>query len=330
MGRGSGLDRSSRGYFGRERDGVDQNFSSLKLTIPSFQGKSDPDAYIQWERKLELVFDYHYYSKKKKVKLAVEAFIDYAITWWDQFVLTRRRCGEPPIDDWESMKAVMRKRFVPAHYYRELKMQSSRQVTKSEERSSPSWESQMSYPTSMVRESVQKPKREKSKTEQQFKTKRGECPSKQFVNLWSNIEDESTNEKKIIYVSPPQRNDNIEIPMEENVQDIVESIGAKIEGMQDDIVELQPMEDEKCITAPPLEEEMEAVPTEMLHPSSIQRLDTLGTRATKYPCSYTFQWLQDGVFCDVVQRCVKMLHDKELEDAKAYEFKDIIRAVNGE
>ncbi|XP_012845448.1 PREDICTED: uncharacterized protein LOC105965455 [Erythranthe guttata] len=155
------------------------------------------------------------------------------------------------------MKAVMRKRFVPAHYYRELKMQSMRQVTKSEERSSPRWESQRSYPTRMVRESLQKPKREKSKTEQQFKTKRGECPSKQFVNLWSNIEDDSTKEKKIIYVSPPQRNDNIEIPMEKNVLDIVESIGVKIEGMQDDIVELQPKEDEKCITAPPLEEEME-------------------------------------------------------------------------
>ncbi|XP_012832689.1 PREDICTED: uncharacterized protein LOC105953558 [Erythranthe guttata] len=351
MGRGFGFESSSRGYFGRERDGIDQNRSSMKLTIPSFQGKSDPDAYIQWERKLELVFDYHYYSEKKKVKLAVETFIDYAITWWDQFVLTRRRCGEPLIEDWESMKAIMRRRFVPAHYYRELKMQSLRQVTKLEKRISPRWESQRSSPASMVRESLQKPKREKSKTEQQFKTKRGECPSKQFVNLWSNIED-ATKEKKIIYVSPPQRNDSIEIPMEENVLDIMESIGVKIEGMQDDIVELQPEEDEKCKTTSPLDEkegsdsrtnpfeEVEndmiqpcievnaeltkvqtlsvnvdemAVPREMLHPFSIQRLDALGIRATKYPCSYTFQWLQDGVFCDVVQRCVSMLPKREID-----------------
>ncbi|XP_012850525.1 PREDICTED: uncharacterized protein LOC105970262, partial [Erythranthe guttata] len=226
----------------------------MKFIIPPFQGKSDPEAYIQWERKVEQVFGYHYYSEKRKLKLAVEAFIDYAIAWWDQFVLTRRRCGEPPIEDWESMKAIMRRRFVPSQYYRDLQLQRLRQATKLEERSSSRWESQRSYPASMVRESLQKPKREKSKTEQQFKTKRGECSSKQFVNLWSSIEDDSTKEKQIIYVSPPQRNDTIEIPMEENVVDIVENIGAKIERMQDEIVELQPEEDEKCKTAPPLEE----------------------------------------------------------------------------
>src|SRR3954471_13601033 len=35
-------------------------------------------------------------------------------------MLSRRRNGERPINTWADMKAVMRKRFVPTHYYREL------------------------------------------------------------------------------------------------------------------------------------------------------------------------------------------------------------------
>ncbi|XP_012831508.1 PREDICTED: uncharacterized protein LOC105952492 [Erythranthe guttata] len=133
--RGGIFDIPRRGNVGRERDEVDRNLSSIKLSIPSFQGKSDPEAYIEWERKVELVFDCHNYSEEKKVKLAAVAFTDYAIIWWDQLVVTRRRTGEPPIVGWESMKAFMRQRFVPSHYYRDLhmKLQSLKQGTKSVE-----------------------------------------------------------------------------------------------------------------------------------------------------------------------------------------------------
>ncbi|PKI65896.1 hypothetical protein CRG98_013716 [Punica granatum] len=85
----------------QERDTVDRNMGSIKLTIPPFQGKSDPDIYIEWERRVELVFDCHNYSEEKKVKLAAVAFTDYAIVWWDQLTVSRRRNGERPIDNWE-------------------------------------------------------------------------------------------------------------------------------------------------------------------------------------------------------------------------------------
>lgn len=69
---------------------------------------------------MELMFDCHNYSELKKVKLAVVEFSDYALVWWDQLVTSRRRNDEPPIQTWREMKDVMRKRFVPNHYYREL------------------------------------------------------------------------------------------------------------------------------------------------------------------------------------------------------------------
>ena len=51
------------------------------------------------------------------------------IVWWDQLVLNKRRNREPSVETWEEMKRVMRKRFVPTYYYRELynKLQNLRQ-----------------------------------------------------------------------------------------------------------------------------------------------------------------------------------------------------------
>ena len=66
----------------RGRDGVDKSLGSIKMKIPSFQGKNDPDLYIEWERKVELVFDCHNYSEEKKVKLAAVEFTDYVDGMW--------------------------------------------------------------------------------------------------------------------------------------------------------------------------------------------------------------------------------------------------------
>jgi hypothetical protein len=60
---------------------VDQNLGSIKLKILAFKGKTDLKAYLEWERKLEITFDIHRYSKEKKVKLAVVEFTNYAMVW---------------------------------------------------------------------------------------------------------------------------------------------------------------------------------------------------------------------------------------------------------
>ena len=55
------------------------------MKIPYFQGKNDLEAYLEWEKKAELVFHFHNYSESKKVKLATIEFFDYAIIWWDSY-----------------------------------------------------------------------------------------------------------------------------------------------------------------------------------------------------------------------------------------------------
>ena len=135
LGRGRGRVQENPLY-GRNQgndDFVDRNLGSIKHKIPNFQGKTDPVAYLQWEKQVELIFDCHQFSEEKKVKLAVTQFSDYAITWWDHLVTSRRRNLEYPIDTWYDLKSVMMKRFVPKHFHRELvqKLQVLRQGTRS-------------------------------------------------------------------------------------------------------------------------------------------------------------------------------------------------------
>jgi len=47
-------------------------------------------------------------------------FTEYALIWWDQIVISRRRNGERPVQIWGKMKVLMRRQFVPDHYYKDL------------------------------------------------------------------------------------------------------------------------------------------------------------------------------------------------------------------
>ena len=76
-------DRIYRGRLRKAWNREDNKLGSIKLKISSFQGKDDPEVYLEWERKVEMVFYCHDYSKNKKVKLYVIEFSDYAIVWWE-------------------------------------------------------------------------------------------------------------------------------------------------------------------------------------------------------------------------------------------------------
>jgi hypothetical protein len=49
---------------------------------------------LEWEKKVDWIFDCHNYLEAKKVKLVVIEFTDYALIWWDQNVISRRSSGE--------------------------------------------------------------------------------------------------------------------------------------------------------------------------------------------------------------------------------------------
>ena len=103
--------------FPQEQDGI----GKIKVRIPSFDGKVDPDAYMAWETKIEQIWSCHNFSEDKKVQLAALEFNGYAMIWWDNLVKERVRSLDTPIASWAQMKALMRARFVPQHYSRELR-----------------------------------------------------------------------------------------------------------------------------------------------------------------------------------------------------------------
>ncbi|KAE8705306.1 putative dihydrodipicolinate reductase 3 [Hibiscus syriacus] len=97
-------------------------FAKPKFMIPSFKGDNDPDMYIDWEGKVDLIFVYHDYPEAKQVPLITMQFEGYARTWWMQ---TRKKIQNfqiPTITSWTDLKQTMRKRFLPTHYTREVKL----------------------------------------------------------------------------------------------------------------------------------------------------------------------------------------------------------------
>ncbi|KAH6829249.1 hypothetical protein C2S53_007947 [Perilla frutescens var. hirtella] len=71
--------------------------NNIKMSISEFEGRHDPDLYLDWERKLDKIFNCYDFPEIKKVQ---ESY--------------------PPIDTWEEIKGFLRGRFIPVHYEREL------------------------------------------------------------------------------------------------------------------------------------------------------------------------------------------------------------------
>jgi len=70
--------------------------------------------------KTEQLFTCHNYTEEKKLKVVAMEFTDYALIWWDQLQKERVRYGDPLVNTWEEIKRLMRRRFVPSHFHRDL------------------------------------------------------------------------------------------------------------------------------------------------------------------------------------------------------------------
>ncbi|KAF7823687.1 uncharacterized protein G2W53_021831 [Senna tora] len=71
-----------------------------KIKYPTFKGNTNPYLYLDWEMKFEEIFRRNDWSEEKKLK--------------------RRLKGKGPPRTWEKLKKLIRKKYVPSYYYREL------------------------------------------------------------------------------------------------------------------------------------------------------------------------------------------------------------------
>jgi hypothetical protein len=108
------------------------SFAKIKFKIPSFNGKYDPVAYLDWELEVEQKFSCHDIPSTSQVKAAISEFTDFALIWWREY---KQNLPTATPTTWTQLKAAMRHRFLPSYYARDLlnKMQRFQQVQQSVE-----------------------------------------------------------------------------------------------------------------------------------------------------------------------------------------------------
>ncbi|KAM0841708.1 hypothetical protein ACQ4PT_058840 [Festuca glaucescens] len=101
----------------------DDHVAKLKLNIPPFEGRYNPDAYLTWELEVEQRFACLRYPDHLRVSAATCEFTDFASIWWSEHC--RVHHANIPTT-WIGLKLAMRTRFVPPHYQRDLLKKLSR------------------------------------------------------------------------------------------------------------------------------------------------------------------------------------------------------------
>jgi len=94
------------------------SFDFVKLS--SFSGSNDPTLYLEWEAKVEHLFNVYKVTEDQKVRLASLGFLDYVIQWWKQTVMDIGLNKRLVVVSWYDLKACMRARFVPPPNRKEL------------------------------------------------------------------------------------------------------------------------------------------------------------------------------------------------------------------
>jgi hypothetical protein len=105
--------------------GGNDSFSKLPFKIPSYNGKYDPAAYLDWELEVEQQFSCHDIPASAQVKTAISAFTALALFWW------HHGYNQKHPTTWAELKDAMRRRFVPSYYARkaEREVQGRRSMT---------------------------------------------------------------------------------------------------------------------------------------------------------------------------------------------------------
>jgi hypothetical protein len=91
----------------------DDHVAKLKLNVPTFDGRYNPDAYLSWELELDQRFAYLNYPEDRHVSAGTYEFTSFASIWWSEYC---RANHANPITTWDALKHAMRIHFVPPYY----------------------------------------------------------------------------------------------------------------------------------------------------------------------------------------------------------------------
>nr|KAJ0188241.1 hypothetical protein LSAT_V11C900503100 [Lactuca sativa] len=98
----------------RERKTDPFQHLGIKIGVPEFDGKADPDVFLDWLQIVEYVFDLRDISDEYKVKLIALKLPKYASMWWETVKKKRNREGNSKKDE-ETFAG----RFLPPNFHQE-------------------------------------------------------------------------------------------------------------------------------------------------------------------------------------------------------------------
>jgi hypothetical protein len=93
-----------------------QRHYDVKVDIPEFEGRMQPDEFIDWLNTIERIFEYKDVSEHHKVKLVAIKLRKHASLWWEHVKKQRERERKSRIVTWEKMKKALKRKYLPDHY----------------------------------------------------------------------------------------------------------------------------------------------------------------------------------------------------------------------
>ncbi|XP_074313684.1 uncharacterized protein LOC141648874 [Silene latifolia] len=89
----------------------------FKVTeLPEFEGSTDSEDYLEWERKMDRMFEFKMSLTTNDVSIAILKLIKTASFWFENLKDRRQREGKQKLKSWEDLKKKMRKKYVPVTY----------------------------------------------------------------------------------------------------------------------------------------------------------------------------------------------------------------------
>ena len=93
-----------------------QRSYDIKVDIPEFVWKMQPDNFIDWLTTIEWVFNFKDVPNNCKVKIVAIKLRKHASIWWEHLKRQRQREGRDHIVTWEKMKRELKKKYLPDHF----------------------------------------------------------------------------------------------------------------------------------------------------------------------------------------------------------------------
>lgn len=92
----------------------------MKVDIIEFEGKLDPNEFLEELRNIERVFNCQQILEDKKVKVVALKLLKYVSTWWfNKCTKHEKQCREK-VRSWEKMRKPLKEKFLMQENFNKL------------------------------------------------------------------------------------------------------------------------------------------------------------------------------------------------------------------